>query len=653
MSDSVTHDLPLWRPSRERVEASAMYRFLREAGVLAGQFFADYAALHRWSVDNPRSFWPLLARFCGARFHREPDSVLEGEDDVPGARWFEGARLNHAHNLLAPGSGVALICHDERGRRRVLSRDELRAEVARVAAGLRALGVGRGDRVAGFVANAPEAVIAALAAGAVGAIWSACSPDFGVAGVLDRFGQITPKVLFAVDGYYWSGKRIDTRAVVAEVARALPDLAAVVVIGFAEDRPDIAAIPTARHFSEFGESGVALEFSWTEFSAPLVIVYSSGTTGPPKCIVHRAGGVLLQHLKEQVLHTDIGPSDVVFYYTTCGWMMWNWLIGALATGASVVLYDGSPFHPDPGVLWRIAAAEGITVFGTSAKYLSALEKSGCPRAGVSLRKLRAVLSTGSPLAPEGFDFVYRDIGTDLLLASISGGTDILSCFALGNPLLPVWRGELQCAGLGMAVDIFDQSGKSLREGRGELVCTRGFPSMPLGFWNDSDGQRFHAAYFERFAGVWAHGDYAEWTSHGGLVIHGRSDAVLNPGGVRIGTAEIYRQVEKLDAVLESLAVAQPWQGDERIVLFVVLREGLRLDEALRVAIREVIRRNTTPRHVPAKILQVPAMPRTRSGKLVELAVTAVVRGEAVTNAQAIANPEALESFRDRAELSAD
>jgi acetoacetyl-CoA synthetase len=508
--------------------------------------------------------------------------------------------------------------------------------------------------VAAFVANCPEAVIAALATSSLGAVWSSCSPDFGFTGVLDRFGQISPKVLFAVDGYHWNGKPIDTRAVVAEVARALPGLQATVVIGFRESTPDISAIPEAVRFEEFGDPADAIEFASLAFDHPLAIVFSSGTTGPPKCIVHGTGGVLLQHLKEHVLHTDIGPGDVVFYYTTCGWMMWNWLIGALATGATIVLYDGSPVHPDPGVLWRIAEAEGISVFGTSARYLSGIEKAGySPASEVRLPRLRSVLSTGSALPPEGFDYVYREIGDDLMLASISGGTDILSCFALGNPLLPVHRGELQCRGLGMAVEVYDEEGRSLPRGRGELVCTRPFPSTPLGFWNDKDGQRYRSAYFDRFPGVWAHGDFAELTARGGVVIHGRSDAVLNPGGVRIGTAEIYRQVETLDEVVESLAIAQPWKGDERVVLFVVLREGLPLDDVLRSRIRDVIRRNTTPRHVPAKILQVPEMPRTRSGKLVELAVASVVRGETIANTLAIANPGALESFRGRPELQED
>lgn len=645
----------LWRPERDRAERSAMARFLREVRSRTGEQLPDYDALRCWSIDHPQDFWELVAGFCGAQFDREADSILDRGDRMPGARWFSGARLNHAKHLLGEVSDrPAIVFHDERGRRRMLTRRQLHLEVARVAAGLRALGVVPGDRVAGFVANCPEAVIAALAAGSVGAIWSSCSPDFGVAGVVDRLGQVAPRVLFAVDGYSWSGKLLDTRAVVADVAAQLPGLARVVVIGFLEDRPELSSIPGACHFEDFGDRQAAPAFESLPFEHPLAIVFSSGTTGKPKCIVHGAGGVLLQHLKEHVLHTDIGSDDVVFYYTTCGWMMWNWLLGALAVGATIVLYDGSPAHPKADVLWRIAGQEGITVFGTSARYLAALEKRNCqPRLVADLGRLRTVLSTGSPLAPESYDYVYREISPDVLLASISGGTDILSCFALGNPMLPVYRGELQCPGLGMAVAVFDESGGACDVGqRGELVCTRPFPSMPVGFWNDADGRRYHKAYFARFPGVWAHGDYAEITAHGGVVIHGRSDAVLNPGGVRIGTAEIYRQVERLDEVVESLAIAQPWRGDERIVLFVVLREGLILDDVLRGRIKDEIRSNTTPRHVPAKILQVVEMPRTRSGKLVELAVTAVVRGEAVQNTLAIANPEALEGFRNRPELAA-
>jgi acetoacetyl-CoA synthetase len=629
-----------------------MWKFLQTAAATTGTAFPDYAALYRWSVQQPAAFWSLTADQLGLRFATQPTAVFETGTDFSQTRWFPGATLNYATQLLGESADrPAILFGDERGRRRTLTRSDLHREVARVAAGLVEAGVQPGDRVAGFVANCPEAVIAALATASVGAIWSSCSPDFGVAGVVDRFGQIAPKALFAVDGYTYAGRRIDTRATIAEVTTHITSVQQVVIIAFLEDAPNVTAIANAQDFRTFGSGAPPTPVATVPFDHPLCIVFSSGTTGPPKCIVHRAGGVLLQHLKEHVLHTDIGPLDRVFYFTTCGWMMWNWLIGALSTGATIVLYDGSPMHPDPGVLWQLARDFQVTVFGTSAKYLSALQKSDYqPRAHGAMPQLRSVLSTGSPLAPEGFDYVYRDISPDVMLASISGGTDILSCFALGNPLLPVHRGELQCAGLGMAVDVFDADGHTVRGERGELVCTQPFPSQPLRFWNDVDGKRFHAAYFERFEGVWAHGDFAECTAHGGIVIHGRSDAVLNPGGVRIGTAEIYRQVELLDEVVECVAVSQPWQGDERVILFVVLRADLTLDDALRVRIRDAIRRNTTTRHVPAKILQVPAMPRTRSGKLVELAVRSVLRGEPVHNTLAIANPEALEAFRNRPEL---
>jgi acetoacetyl-CoA synthetase len=643
---------PIWTPAPARVQGSAMWKFLQTAAATTGTAFSDYAALHRWSLQQPAAFWSLAANQLGVRFTQRPTAVFEKGSDFSQTRWFPGATLNHAAHLLGDSDNrPAILFGDERGRRRELTRADLHREVARVAAGLLAAGVQPGDRVAGFVANCPEAVIAALAVGSVGAIWSSCSPDFGVAGVVDRFGQIAPKVLFAVDGYTYAGRRIDTRATIAEVATHITSIQQVVVIAFLEDAPDVTAIANAQDFRAFGSGAPPASIATVPFDHPLCIVFSSGTTGPPKCIVHRAGGVLLQHLKEHVLHTDIGPLDRVFYFTTCGWMMWNWLLGALATGATIVLYDGSPMHPDPGVLWQLARDFQVTVFGTSAKYLSSLQKSGyLPREHGAMPRLRSVLSTGSPLAPEGFDYVYQDISPDVMLASISGGTEIFSCFALGNPLLPVYRGELQCAGLGMAVDVFDADGRTVRGDRGELVCTQPFPSQPLCFWNDADRKRFHAAYFERFEGVWAHGDFAEFTAHGGIVIHGRSDAVLNPGGVRIGTAEIYRQVELLDEVVECMAVAQPWQGDERVILFVVLRAALTLDEALRARIRDAIRRNTTARHVPAKILQVPAMPRTRSGKLVELAVRNLLRGEPVHNTLAIANPEALEAFRNRPEL---
>ncbi|MBT8144265.1 MAG: acetoacetate--CoA ligase, partial [Gammaproteobacteria bacterium] len=528
---------------------------------------------------------------------------------------------------------------------------QLWREVARVASALRAAGVSAEDRVAAYMPNIPETVIAMLAASSIGATFSSCSPDFGVQGVLDRFGQIEPKVLFTVDGYHYNGKAIPLGDRLEKLAQKLPSVERIIVTEFLGDTP--VPLDNAIGWDEFGNPTDKIEFAALPFDHPLYIMYSSGTTGAPKCIVHGAGGTLLQHLKELVLHTDLGPRDRIFFFTTCGWMMWNWLVSSLASGATIVLYDGSPFHPDPEVLWRLAADEELTVFGTSAKYLAALEKAGVrPRQRFDLRNLRAVLSTGSPLAPESYDYVYREISDNLQLSSISGGTDIISCFALGNPVLPVRRGELQCRGLGMAVQIYNDAGQPVENEKGELVCTRPFPSMPLGFFNDPDGSRYRAAYFDRFANTWWHGDYALLTRHNGVVIYGRSDAVLNPGGVRIGTAEIYRQVEKLDFVLESIAVGQDWRDDQRVVLFVRLRDGELTDER-RQAIRDIIRSNTTPRHVPAVMVAVEDIPRTISGKIVELAVQNVIHGREVTNTEALANPEALALYRDLPELQAD
>ena len=608
---------------------------------------SDYAGLHRWSVENPAAFWSALATFCDLRFRRGASCVLEHGEQMPGARWFSGAELNFAENLLRwRDERPALIWRDESGRRRALSHAELAAEVGRAAAGLRRLGLKRGDRVAAFVPNCIEAVVGMLATTSLGAIWSASSPDFGAASAHDRFVQIAPKLLLAVDGYCYAGKRIDVRPVVAELASRLSELTAVVVVPYLETRPDLAMIPHAMHWQALTADAGPLEFVATPFDHPLYILYSSGTTGAPKCIVHGAGGTLLQHLKEHLLHTDLRRSDRLFYFTTCGWMMWNWLVSGLVSGATLLLYDGSPAWPDDGALWRLAAEEGVTIFGTSAKYLAGNAKAGLhPGRDFDLHRLRTVLSTGSPLAPESFDFVHEQVKADVHLASISGGTDIVSCFLLGNPLLPVHRGELQCAGLGMAVEIYDEQGRALVKGSGELVCERPFPSMPLGFRGDVDGSLYRAAYFERFPGVWAHGDHAERMPSGGFIIHGRSDAVLNPGGVRIGTAELYRAVEAVPEVLESLAVGERVDGDERIVLFVVLRAGLTLDAALCAQIRLTVRQRLTPRHVPGKILQVPDLPRTRNGKLAELAVRAILHGKPVRNLAALANPEALTQIR--------
>jgi acetoacetyl-CoA synthetase len=643
---------PLWQPSKDRIAASNLTRFQAQAARRGAPQQNDYAALWQWSIEQREDFWSELARFAGVAWDPATGPVTRHRDAMPGCEWFPEARLNFAENLLARRDDFpALVFTNERGSRRELSFRQLHAEVGRIAAGLRAVGVGRGDRVAGFLPNLPEAVVAMLAATSVGAAWTSCSPDFGIQGVLDRFGQVEPTVLFTADGYYYGGKTLDSIASVRGVVERLPSLRKVVVVPYLEDGAAQLDSPLAVRWGEFGTPGATLQFERVPFDTPLFVMYSSGTTGVPKCIVHGVGGTLLQHRKEHLLHCDLRPGDRMFFFTTCGWMMWNWLVSALATGATVVLYDGSPFAPDRDVLWRLAERERLTHFGTSPKYLAALQKEGGdPARRFVLDELRMVLVTGSPLAPEQFDYVYSHVKADVHLASISGGTDIISCFALGNPWQPVRRGELQGPGLGMKTQVFDDAGVPVRDRQGELVCAAPFPSMPLGFWNDPDGRRYRAAYFERFPGAWHHGDYALQTHEGGFAILGRSDAVLNPGGVRIGTAEIYRQVETLDEVLESIAIGQDWDNDVRVVLFVRLRPGVTLDAALERRIRDVIRANTTPRHVPARIVAVPDIPRTISGKIVELAVRDVVHGRPVKNTDALANPGALEHFRDRAEL---
>jgi acetoacetyl-CoA synthetase len=646
----------LWRPSGTRVADANLTRFMRCVNARRGLRLRDYTELYAWSLSSAPEFWTELARFADIQADWGTGPVIENPSAMPGARFFTDTRLNFAEDLLRyADEQPALVFRNERGTRRSLSYGELRPEVARIAAGLRSTGVVAGDRVAAYVPNMPEAAIAMLATASIGAIWSSCSPDFGVHGVLDRFGQIAPKVLFTADGYYYAGKQLDSLQPMAEVLSQLSAVERVVVIPYLERSPQLASLGAGAQraclWQDFGTRGAQAEFASLPFNHPLYILYSSGTTGAPKCIVHGAGGTLLQHQKEHLLHTDLRRSDRLFYFTTCGWMMWNWLMSALATGATLVLYDGSPFHPAPGALWRLAEEERLTIFGTSAKYLSSLQKSDfVPASRVDLSALRALLSTGSPLLPEGFDYVYRSVKSDLQLASISGGTDIVSCFALGCPIRPVYRGEIQCRGLGMAVDIFDDAGRPLRGTRGELVCTAPFPSMPLRFWNDPQDVKYRAAYFERFPGVWHHGDYAAITEHDGLIIYGRSDAVLNPGGVRIGTAEIYSAVESLPQIAEALAVGQDWQGDVRVVLFVRLQGGAQLDEPLRKEIRATIRTQTTARHVPAKIIAVPDFPRTLSGKLTELAVRNLIHGLPVKNLDALANPGALEHFRNLPDL---
>ncbi|AOU99596.1 acetoacetate--CoA ligase [Acidihalobacter yilgarnensis] len=652
-------DQPLWQPDARKAEDSNMARFLRFVREHTGNpDIQRYAPLWDFSVRQPARFWSLLWEFCGVRANGEFEPALIDGDCMPGARWFPDMRLNFAANLLRHrDANPALIFRNEWGHARTLSYAELHTEVARFADALRRAGVRQGDRVAGYLPNIPETVIGMLASASLGAIWSSTSPDFGVKGVTDRFGQIAPKVLIAVDAYPYGGKTHDCMEKLRELQHALPSVTHTIIVPYSGQAPDLAGLPTAVAWPDFvtSQDTPPLDYIDGPFDHPLYILYSSGTTGVPKCIVHGAGGTLLQHLKELVLHTDLKREDRIFYYTTCGWMMWNWLVSGLATGAGIVLYDGSPFHPNGNVLWNLVDELDISIFGTSAKWLAASEKAGIrPRLSHRLSALKSILSTGSPLAPESFDYVYRDVKPDLMLASISGGTDIVSCFALGNPLLPVYRGELQCRGLGLKVEAYDADGHPVRGEPGELVCEAPFPSMPIGFWNDPDGTKYHAAYFERFPGVWAHGDFVEITSRASIIIHGRSDTTLNPGGVRIGTAEIYRQVEQIPEVLESIAIGQHWRDDERIVLFVRLREGVTLDETLRRCIRQQIRDNTTPRHVPARIEQVADLPRTRSGKLTELAVREAIHGRPVTNTDAIANPEILEVFAAmRADLAGE
>jgi acetoacetyl-CoA synthetase len=657
-------DAPIWSPTAADVQRARLTAFLQRVGNLAPEV-RDYSSLYGWSVQHPERFWPEVWRFCEViadedRSGHAWTNVVVGldrmapPDPVLGPRWFTGARLNFAENLLRyRDDRPALVFWNEKGRQRALSYAELAREVGRIAAGLRAASVRPFDRVAGFLPNLPETVIVMLATTSVGAIWSSCSPDFGVRGVLDRFGQIAPRVLFCADGYRYAGKNIDCLARVGEIAGALPSVEHVVVIPYLDSAPSLEGLPGAVTWSDFGKDDEP-RFERAAFDHPIYIMYSSGTTGLPKCMVHGAGGTLLQHLKELVLHTDLGRDDVMFYFTTCGWMMWNWLVSALAVGATVVLYDGAPLAP-PHILWDMAAAERISVFGTSAKYLALAEKEGlAPARTHDLTALRSILSTGSPLAAHGYDYVYDRIKRNVRLSSISGGTDLISCFALGNPIAPIWRGELQTRGLGMAVEVFDASGRPVVEEPGELVCTRPFPSMPVAFWNDADRSKYRNAYFDFFPNAWRHGDWAELTAHDGMIIYGRSDATINPGGVRIGTAEIYRQVEQLPEIVESIVVGQDrGEGadrDTRVVLFVRLRPGLTLDDALRERIRRRIRDNTSPHHVPKVIVQVADIPRTVSGKITELAVRDVIHGRPVKNVDALANPQALELFRDLAEL---
>ena len=646
----MSHDTPLWTPSAEQIGKAALTAFTKAAAERAGRPLASYDALHRWSVDDRAAFWDLVWDFCGV-VGEKGECILVNGEKMPGAAFFPDSRLNFAENLLRKaGAGDAIVFRGEDKVEKRLSWDELAALVSRLQQLFVSLGVKAGDRVAAMMPNLPETAAAMLAATSIGAVWSSCSPDFGAGGVLDRFGQIEPVLFIVPDGYWYAGKRIDVAAKVAEVAEKLPSVRKVLVVDYLGSAAEAAAgigkaATLADALAPFAPAPLAYER--LPFSHPAFILFSSGTTGVPKCIVHSAGGTLLQHLKEHRLHADLRDGDRFFYFTTCGWMMWNWLISGLASGATLLLYDGSPFHPDGNVLFDYADAERMTYFGTSAKFIDSVRKAGLkPIETHALTSVRTISSTGSPLSPEDFRFVYDGIKKDIHLASISGGTDIVSCFVLGVPTEPVWEGEIQGAGLGMAVDVWDDDGKPIRGEKGELVCAKAFPCMPVGFWNDPDGRKYRAAYFERFDNVWCHGDFAEWTEHGGIVIHGRSDATLNPGGVRIGTAEIYNQVEQMPEIAEALAIGQDFDNDVRVVLFVRLAPGVALDEELEKRIRTKIRTGASPRHVPARIVAVADIPRTKSGKITELAVREVVHGRTVKNKEALANPEALELFQD-------
>lgn len=666
----------IWTPSQQRIADSNMQDFLRQANTLAQQQVLakelhNYQQLHQWSIDEPALFWSLVwqdshlvpALEKPINDTEQLKQAFKTATTFYDAQWFNQLEMNFAENLLQRRDDAsALISCGEpslnQGQDRSVSYKELYNQVAKLAHSLKAMGVEQGDRVAAFMPNTQETVIAMLATTSLGAIWSSCSPDFGLQGVIDRFGQIEPKVLFTTDGYFYGGKTLDSLPKIQQICAQLTSLEQVIVIPHLSlgqtnplELPNIPILATHSWQQTLNNDCNEVQFNRLPFNHPLYIMYSSGTTGVPKCIVHSAGGTLIQHAKELRLHTDVKPDDTIFYYSTCGWMMWNWLVSSLSIGATVVLYDGSPFYPDGHYLWQMAERHKVSIFGTSAKYLAALEKAGIkPKQDNDLSHLKAVLSTGSPLSHESFDYVYRDIKQDICLSSISGGTDIISCFALGNPILPVYRGELQCLGLGMAVDIYNDARQSLLQEKGELVCTQPFPSCPIQFWQDPDNQKFQQAYFDQFDAIWAHGDYGEITEHGGLIIHGRSDAVLNPGGVRIGTAEIYRQVEKLDEVTESIAIGQQWKEDVRVVLFVILQDKLTLNADLERLIRQQIRSHTTPRHVPAKIIQVTDIPRTISGKIVELAVRKVVHNDIVKNTDALKNPEALDLYKNLPEL---
>jgi len=645
---------PLWKPSDERVRSANMTGFIDFVNDRYGQDFNGYAELYAWSITSSPDFWAAVWEFCGVKASCSWDEVVVNRDEMQSSRWFTGARLNFAENLLRyRDERTALIFKGEGNEPVKLTYAELYDRVARLARSLRNQGVTIGDRVAGFMPNMSETIIAMLATTSIGAIWSSCSPDFGIKGVLDRFGQIQPRVLITANGYFYNGKTFNCLERVKSILNEIPSIEKVIVVPYTETAPDLSDLPGAVLFNDFlaPENGLEIKYEQLPFDHPLYIMYSSGTTGVPKCIVHGAGGTLIQHLKELVLHTDLKRDDTIFYFTTCGWMMWNWLVSSLAVGATVLLYDGSPFYPGPEAMFKLVQDEKVTVFGTSAKYLAAVEKEGVkPREILDLTRLKAILSTGSPLSVESFEYVYRDVKDDLCLSSISGGTDIVSCFALGNPIAPVYAGELQCRGLGMNVQAFNSQGQPVLNRKGELVCVSAFPSMPIYFWNDEHDKKYTKAYFSVYPNVWHHGDFIEITDTGGVIIYGRSDATLNPGGVRIGTAEIYRQVESLEEIKDSLVIGQNWDNDVRVILFIKLAEGVEYNDGLVKKIKTTIRVNTTPRHVPAKVIPVADIPYTISGKKVEMAVRNILHNEPVENRDALANPGALDLYRDIKEL---
>ncbi|HIB14369.1 MAG TPA: acetoacetate--CoA ligase [Candidatus Marinimicrobia bacterium] len=642
----------MWQPTEEQINNSQMMDYMQLVNQKFGLSLKKYSQLYDWSIEKAEDFWGSFWEYSQIIHHSPYSQVVDDLGKMPGAKWFDGATLNFAENLLRyRDDKIAILFQGEDGTQSSLTYKELHDQVSRLARSMREMGIVKNDRVVGFMPNIPETIIAMLATSSIGAIWSSCSPDFGIKGVLDRFQQIEPKLIFAADGYLYNGKTIDCLSKLKKILTDLPSIKKTIIVPFAGDS-NTNVIKNSMLWNDFlhKDSGDII-FEQLPFDHPLYIMYSSGTTGLPKSIVHSAGGTLIQHLKELKLHTDLTRNDKIFYFTTCGWMMWNWLISSLAVGATIVLYDGSPFYPDGTALLKMADDLGITVFGTSAKYIASLESAGIkPKQISSFPKLRTILSTGSPLVEENFDFVYGEWKEDVQLASISGGTDIISCFALGNPILPVRRGELQCRGLGMKVESYNEKGMSVRNEKGELVCTQAFPSMPIYFWNDSNGEKYHSAYFDTYPGIWHHGDYLKINDFGGVNIYGRSDTTLNPGGVRIGTAEIYQTVERFNEVEDSLVISQPWQNDERIILFLKMKDRITLTNSLKTRVKNSIREFCTHRYVPAIIIAVEDIPYTINGKKVELAVKQVIQNIEVKNIDSLVNPSILDFYKDILEL---